>query len=271
MLIRKHIEEEKLFNYLAQRLKKSNLFDPALDNQVAAYLVNYASYNNLSWMNLERSYKHFIETFNDDVKAFKQTNKFPLQLHTEERQMSREDYDIILLLSVLLTTHRHRIMSLIKNIDSYFQNVLVIGCGPGLEMELIKGKAKVITAYDLKISEFIKKQHADVILKEAYFDGNAPEKADAILLIEILEHLEDPYQLLMNCMKILSDEGKIFLTTATNIPQFDHRFNFEEEDGQFEELLTKMGLKILYREEIKHNYITVNIDAKNTFYELIKA
>ena len=89
-------------------------------------------------------------------------------------------------------------------------------------------------------------------------------------MIELLEHLSEPYILLEKCQKVLSEKGKIFLTTATNIPQFDHLYNFEASHQDFEKKIQNMGLSISFMEEIPHQYITLDIGAKNRFYILEK-
>ena len=47
---------------------------------------------------------------------------------------------------------------------------------------------------------------------------------DAIVLSEVLEHLEDPAQALVTLRDCLRDEGRMFVTMAINIAQEDHVF-----------------------------------------------
>ena len=121
------------------------------------------------------------------------------------------------------------------------------------------------------INEFLLTKHPTVQFKKAYFTGeNDDLRYDCIYLIELLEHLSEPYVLLKQCQNVLSENGKIFLTTATNIPQFDHLYNFEASHQDFEKKIQNMGLSIFFMEDIPHQFITLDIGAKNRFYVLKK-
>ena len=130
-------------------------------------------------------------------------------------------YDIVLLFSCLFSAHRFRIMQLILQKSPIVNSGLFIGCGPGMEIELVKDNFKSLYAYDLSSNDFLLTKHPNVHFKEDYFTGKNIDNAyNIIYLIELLEHLNEPYGLLEKCKKVLTENGKIILTTATNIPQF---------------------------------------------------
>lgn len=263
------IEGNRLFKVLLDRVVESPFYEEDLFSKVKSYTSDYLEANKENDVSPEKAYFKFIKSYNKDMKKFAETLKYPLELDPERKAPSRFEYDVILLFSCLFAAHRFRIMQLIDNQSECIDNGLFIGCGPGLEIELVKSKIKNLVAYDFSLDKFPVKKHPEAVFKEEYFDGkNSDEKYDAIYLIELLEHLEKPYELLNNCKRALSENGKIFLTTATNIPQFDHLYNFESSHDDFENQVINLGYKISFMEDIPHDSITLDIKAKNRFYVL---
>jgi SAM-dependent methyltransferase len=236
-----------------------------------SYTIAYLAEKSEEHGAFDEIYFNFIRSYNKDMKIFVLTGKYPLQTDANRSALGRFEYDIVLLFSCLFSEHRFRIMQLINEQSSIVNCGLFIGCGPGLEIELVKSSIQKLYAYDLSINDFLLTKHPTVQFKEAYFTGEDDNlRYDSIYLIELLEHLSEPYVLLRQCQNVLSENGKIFLTTATNIPQFDHLYNFEASNQDFEEKIKKMGLSISFMEDIPHQFITLDIGAKNRFYILKK-
>jgi len=66
--------------------------------------------------------------------------------------------------------------------------------------------------------------HADI------FEFNTPKKYDFITLGEVLEHVENPLDLLIKIKSMLTKNGTLFLTTITNAPAIDHIYLFRNAD-----------------------------------------
>lgn len=133
-------------------------------------------------------------------------------------------------------------------------NCLVVGVGSGLELVLLRNKFKNIDAYDLSISDFCKDKFSDLNLYEKKFSPRFRLKYDAIYAIELLEHLECPYEILSNFSQSLKKNGRLIVTTIRNVPQFDHLYNFSNE-YEFEKNVKNLGFDILQKEVTKHNYV----------------
>ena len=88
---------------------------------------------------------------------------------------------------------------------------------------------------------------------------------DAVYAIELLEHLDDPYAFLKDCRDSLAPGGRAIVTTATNVPQFDHRYNFVS-DEEFERRAADLGLRLEHKRVIPHDYARTQIVARNAFY-----
>ena len=111
---------------------------------------------------------------------------------------------------------------------------LFIGLGPGLELFLTQDRHSEIDAYDVSINENLPNQFPRAAFHATYYTGQNPAYYDCIYLIEILEHLSDPFDLLHICAQSLRAGGQIMLTTATDIPQFDHLYNLPDDHSDFE-------------------------------------
>jgi len=261
--------KKRLFTVLSDQVKDSEFYDQNLYDKLIAYADAYIVHHKLTPKEVSKSYLSFIKEYNKDARLFDETGQYPLELDADRGEPSRTAYSIILLLSTLLTFHRLRIMQLIQNKTELGEAGLFIGCGPGLEIDLVRSKFTKLVAYDLTLDPFLRGYYFDSVdFRNAYFEGNGKEKYSHIYLIELLEHLADPYEILINCKKVLDEKGQLFLTTATNIPQFDHLYNFPADHMEFDEKLMEMGYSILYSEDIVHDYMTKSIGSANKFYIL---
>jgi hypothetical protein len=253
-----------LYDNLPDNVRKSPLYD-----EVKIYLEKYSDFNNISPDAAIDIYTGFITSYNKHCRQFNKTGKYPFENGEVKSSISREDYDIVLLLSVLFAPHRFRIMELI-NQKNEANKALFIGLGPGLEVYLTKKYISEIHTYDLSANKFLFSEFSDITINMELYSGQKQDYFDSIYLIELLEHLEDPYDLIKICYDSLRKNGKMFLTTATDLPQFDHLFNFKEDHLDFESKVEKIGLSILKKELVPHNYLTMEIKPLNHFYILEK-
>lgn len=264
-------QENRLFRILNKRLKKSSSYSESLMEILKGYINGYLNLSSNDVGEAIEAYQNFMKAYHNDMVEFVEHGKFPLELDPKQRHLSRFEYDAVLLLSCILTEHRYRLMQLIHDKSEDVANALFVGCGPGLEFELVKSKIKNIDAFDISISEELKNIHPKINFHECLFDrSKSDETYESIYLIELLEHLKDPYELLNLCADVLQKSGNIYCTTATNIPQFDHLYNFKSDHIEFENEIDKLGLQIDFMEELVHEAVTINIGAKNRFYILSK-
>jgi len=271
MKVTEFLQTDRFFSILNNRVKESPWFDKEIESSLIEYLDDYLVYSEITTEDLSKAYLKYIKSYNKDMKTYLKTCRYPLQLGEPNYIPTRTEYSLILLFSIIASPHRMRIMSIINTIDSSVDSsILLIGCGPGYEINLIQKKSKNIIAYDLELDGFLEQNFKDLEFRNDYFDGSDNEIFDDIYLIELLEHLEDPYALLKNCHKVLEIGGDIHLTTATNMPQFDHLYNFEISHADFEEQILNLGFEIVFKEIIKHKYIVSEIESQNCFYTIKK-
>ena len=103
----------------------------------------------------------------------------------------------------------------LKNLD-----ILDLGCGGGLVCEPLARLGANITGFDfVKQNIDIAKKHAkdsNLNIKYSHQNLNSfklSSKYDAILILEVLEHLDNWKKLILNIKKFLKPEGKIIIST----------------------------------------------------------
>ena len=251
-----------LFHLFSKYLKPTQ---KKILKKIDNFLKIYSKFHNLNEKQIVKNYFIFLNRYIDDCKIFKNTNKYPYQL-SKKKNVKRISYEIALILSCLITPHRFSIMEEICKLKN-LKKTLFIGAGTGLEIFLLNDKIKNFKAYDKGSSNFLYKIAKKKFKKEIYkFNDN---QFDTIFAIELLEHLKKPYIFLQNLYSSMKKSSRLVCTTAKNIPQFDHYYNFKSKID-FEKKIKKIGYKIEYSYLINHKYDMQKINSNNIFYILKK-
>lgn len=252
---------------LKRRLRQLDEADRRLFDAIDDYLGHYCTYARVGPIEVAQMYMDFSERYMAHVKEFLETGLYPMDSENASA-ISRIEYDVFLLCSPLLTTHRFKLMELVNTLPVAGDRCAIIGAGAGLEMMLLNKRYTYKCAYDLEISDFVGEFHQDWKLHEKPFEAFSDE-FDAIFAVELLEHLEDPQVLLGQMHGALKKGGECHVTTAKNVPQFDHLFNFTS-SREFEESVEAMGFSITRSKVVAHDYLFTEIDANNVYYTLVK-
>lgn len=241
-----------------------------LYGQVEDYLEKYMAFNNISTEKCIENYINYARKYISHCKQFIKSGKYPAELQTDKFSVSREEYDVVLILMILFTPHRFRIMQLLVEHQLPAEKALYIGLGSGLEIELTRNFTKEIHAYDLTLNKFLFTHFPGIRLNAELYTGQYLDYFDEIYMIELLEHVPDPYELLDTCYLSMKKGGRVLLTTATDIPQFDHLYNFKDDHSEFEEKLNRSGFSVSYKEKIPHQYLSMELQPCNHFYIIEK-
>ena len=237
-------------------------------NEIDRYLDAYADYYKLKCANVLEKHKSFVEKYSKDLAAFEKTGRYPHELNTDNVEFDRTTYDIALILSCLLVLHRFRIMQEVSDFDKTGSETLFVGVGSGLEIALLENTVREYDAYDLNLSDFARSYHSKGNFFESLYTYSG-KQYDSILCIELLEHVSDPYGLLAELYKSLNKDGYLLTTTAKDIPQFDHIYNFESEHA-FEEKIRNIGFSIDSKAVLEHQNLFSKVNSNNVFYCLRK-
>jgi hypothetical protein len=246
------------------KVQKSPNYSVEIADIISNHLTDYASFYGLSAEEIIKIYNNFTRQYSEHIRVFLSIGNYPFQDNILP-DLKRIDYDIVLILSVVLSIHRHKIfVELHKSAQQIKGNVLLIGIGSGVELDFLNNLSNDIKAYDISISDFIKKKYIGIELNETFFEGDS-EKYSNIFAVELLEHLSQPIDFVKMAYESLTYEGKFYFTTATNIPQIDHLYNFNDKNG-WEQSLKDLGFDILVSEQINHESIDSKLLASNTWY-----
>ncbi|MBK9098368.1 MAG: class I SAM-dependent methyltransferase [bacterium] len=144
-------------------------------------------------------------------------------------------------------------------------NILEVGCSYGYLSYAIKKRQFHIKAIDIASTpiKFARENFGDFFynadIKE--YAKRYNEKFDLIIATEVIEHLENPFEFLKDCKKILNQDGKILLTTPnkdysksdsiwqTDLPPV-HLIWFSKRG--IHALAEKLGFKVSFEDFSKH-------------------
>lgn len=76
-----------------------------------------------------------------------------------------------------------------------------------------------------------------------FFDFDSSEQFDAIVMGEVLEHVEQPRKFLNKIRELAKDDAFIYISTAVNAPCFDHIYYFSSVT-EVEQMFAECGLKV---------------------------
>ena len=265
-MIKRFIKETRLFELLYEDMDFHN---EDVHDILIEYINKYISYKSISSDEIKDHYENFLKQYSKDAKKYKENNVYPAIEVGVSYNISRQEYDVFLLLSTILTQHRYDIMCEIHKSQEKKNNALVIGSGVGIEIELINKFYKNIDAYDIEIDEFCYSSHQDINFYEKEFIGEKQKKYDNVYIIELLEHVPKPYNLIKKAKTVLNTNGSIIITLAINIPQFDHIINFDNNDLFLKEI-DDLNLYIYYEKEIKHKYLMNKLTESSNVFMILK-
>lgn len=95
----------------------------------------------------------------------------------------------------------------------------------------------------------------EVLLKD-FFDFRSDDKFDAIIMGEVLEHVENPMMFLKKIYDIAEEDAFLYITTAINAPQPDHIYHFKTID-EVVELFADSGLEVVDQIALTANNVSI--------------
>ncbi len=246
---------------IAKNLKK---FDDDYHSRANEFLKRYAVLLNNEGKNLDYSidcYLQMIADVNYESVQFFQTGEYTSKSFEEVNKRVYDNPQVMeyymhgLLLSQFLWSHHYDILLYFNQVISAnkqaINRYLEVGGGHGLyisEAIGIIGDDKHFDLVDISKSSMdiakrmINNDKVNYILTDV-FAYHPKHKYDFITMGEVLEHVENPVNLLKKLHSLLSDNGKVFVTTPTNAPAIDHIFLFKNAD-HIREIISEAGFAI---------------------------
>jgi 2-polyprenyl-3-methyl-5-hydroxy-6-metoxy-1,4-benzoquinol methylase len=137
-----------------------------------------------------------------------------------------------------------------KILSSYLKkgiNILDFGCGQGAFSQRLVDAGMIVDACDIDIDQIKanvrKKFKLDLNNKD--IKASIPDKYDMVVALEIIEHLENPWKYISDCLELLNAGGIIVLSTP-NISSFPSRLRF----------FMRGSLLAFEKPDLEHGHIT---------------
>jgi SAM-dependent methyltransferase len=142
-------------------------------------------------------------------------------------------YLYALTLSTALNRSRYELFldyrqTLTENVRSGI-SILEIGSGNCMDARFAStyGKVSAYETNELSLAwQRLLDPRGEIDLSIELYRFNEPRKYDLVVMIELLEHLEDPGSCLADAESVLKEDGLAYLTFAIRMPQIDHLYNF---------------------------------------------
>ena len=160
MFIEKISKKNKPVNFQQKRLISNiNNKDLKLYKFIDSFFNAYCKFNKISVNQIINIRKKFLVNYLKNLNSFEKLKKYSNL--NKNFNLTRIEYDIVLLLSFLIEDHRFKIINLFSKEKFKEQDVLIIGSGPSIELAILRFYLKhkmTIDAYDLNFNSFIKKK-----------------------------------------------------------------------------------------------------------------
>ena len=245
-------------------LKNFKKFDDAYTERANLFLSKYMTLLQSENKTIDYAidcYLQMIADVNYEGVQFMQTGEYTSKSFDEVNKRVYNNPEVMeyymhgLLMSQFLWTHHYDILLYFNQIISQnaknIYKYLEVGGGHGLYIsEAIKiigtnsqfdlvdiSKSSLDIARKMIGNDHVNYFHSDVF---KYFPDY---KYDFITMGEVLEHVEDPVSLLKKLYTLLSENGKLFITTPTNAPAIDHIYLFKNADD-IRKIITEAGFKV---------------------------
>jgi 2-polyprenyl-3-methyl-5-hydroxy-6-metoxy-1,4-benzoquinol methylase len=125
--------------------------------------------------------------------------------------------------------------------------ILDFGCGKGAFSQRLIDEGMVVDACDIDTDQIMAKVSKKIRLdlNKTDITETITEKYDAVIAMEIIEHLQNPWKYTEDCIKILKNGGLIVFSTP-NISNFVSRMRF----------LMRGSLTAFEKNDLAHGHIT---------------
>lgn len=195
------------------------------------YIVD--SYLFLNNMIMEETY-YFVSNDKYRYSSFKEVDDI---VYNNKEYM--EKYMMGLAVSEYIWINHLKMIRYFENNSNSFFGDKYLEIGPGFGQYL----SRAITKCDFKkyfacdvsqtsvegSNQYLKYQGIQdkcIVEHKNFFDYDSSDKFDCIVMGEVLEHVEQPLEMLEKICSLLTENGKAFITTAINAPTLDHIYLF---------------------------------------------
>lgn len=247
---------KKLKRYLKQQ-------DEAFYYTANHYLERYNKYLHIQGLTLDYGVDCYLKLLQEMVlqrKSFLEKGHYANTSFDEVNKAVYANPEImnyhmhgLLLAQFLWPDQYQRFLFFRENLQCYrpIHNYLEVGGGHGLYIAEAFEQLGKATQYDLVDISESSLQLAKGILNNSHihyhhkdiFEFENRGVYDFITIGEVIEHLENPLQMLIHLHSLLNEGGTVYLTTPVNAPMIDHIYLFNHTD-EIRQLVVESGFRI---------------------------
>ncbi|MEI7502221.1 MAG: class I SAM-dependent methyltransferase [Paludibacter sp.] len=280
----------------ARRIKKDNDLILQIDNEqfelLLSLIQNYFATLNISISSVVTDYLQMINDMRVQRFYYLKHGKYACENQQAAYDKVYSNNEIMsyymnaLLVSQLFWKHHFNMFVYFKQqLKNHFNsadniNILDVGPGHGFFSYIVRTNIPNYNSIDIvDISEasllMTQRMIGDVCPKTNYFnvdifDYQPTKKYDLIILGEVIEHLDNPKEILMKLSDLLSPNGVLWVTAPTNAPAIDHVFLFRNGE-EIIELINSSNLEVVKHCGFYSDDVTPEIARSNKVTELIGA
>ncbi len=233
----------------------------ASDTRDLEALIEYYLTHGFSHDDIANSYMTVVDDFLTEQSYFRKNKKYRHSTFNEvkDKVYFSEDYMGRYMVGLSLTQYlwpNHKsLLDFFR--DTFPQEMtgkyLEVGPGHGFYFAnaIRLGKFKEYTAVDLspKSLELTENMVRSIkgdkrFLEVDFLSWATQEKFDAVVMGEVLEHVENPGAFLVKIHELTHPSSYIYITTCINSPAIDHIYLFQNAD-EVRKLITSSGLKVV--------------------------
>jgi len=227
--------------------KQKTQFDELLN-----LVFNYFTELNIKPEQIAKDYLKMVNDMRREGLYFLRSGEYSCKTQSMAYDKVYSNKDIMsyymnaLLISQIFWKHHFDMFTYFKeNLKNHFKeydiiNILDVGPGHGFFSFIIKNSIPSFKKIDIvDISESSLKMTERILGREnnkiSYYNADifnfdSSLKYDFIVIGEVIEHLENPVEILKKLSDLLSDSGILWLTTPTNAPALDHIYLFKSKE-----------------------------------------
>ena len=231
------------------------------DTQDLEALINYYLHHGLTMDDVANSYMTVVDDFLTEQTYFRKNKKYRYSTFNEvkDKVYFSEDYMgrymVGLSLTQYLWPNHKKLLDFFKATFPGHMTGKYLEVGPGhgfyFSTAIKLGKFKEFIAVDLspKSLELTKNMAQSLKAQKQFLcvdflSWSTQEKFDAVVMGEVLEHVENPGAFLTKIRDLTHPASYIYITTCINSPAIDHIFLFRDVE-EVRSLIAKSGFSVV--------------------------
>jgi len=208
-------------------------------NRLLGFLVALVERLSLAEEEALGRYVAFVRRRIEETRSFQETGRYRYQTAAQAQaaldRKTEEDLLLALVFSYVLAPHRYALLRAAADYAAEYvaagDRCLHLGVGCGMETDLLDRRRALVEAYDpgehsglclelLGVSD-------RVMYRQQEYQFTEERRFQHVVLVELLEHVDDPLSYLEGVHRVLEPGGTCLATFALRMPQPDHVYLFD--------------------------------------------